>query len=131
MNIFYKILDLLVKVIKFILFLLLLLLLSPVIVLNYFFILYTVVSSPPNYEKQGSKGEACYEVWEMSIGWIVVLYKQFMNKEMSNDKIIDSKFGKILTKGIAYTIGLIVFCSGKNRLKVSRNKAIKWIIILL
>jgi hypothetical protein len=101
--------DLLVKVIKFILFLLLLLLLSPIIVLNYLFVLYTVVSSPPNYEKQGSKGETFYESLEMSIGWITVLYKQFMNKEISNDKIIDSKFGKILTKGIAYTIGLIVF----------------------
>lgn len=109
MNIFYKILDLLGKVIKFILFLLLLLLLSPVIVLNYFLVLYTVVSSPPNYEKQGAKGETFYEALEMSIGWIIVLYKQFMNKEMSNDKIIDFKFGRILTNGIAYTIGLIVF----------------------
>ena len=108
MNIFYKIVDLLVKVIKFILFLLLLLLLSPIIVLNYFFVLYTIVSSPSNYEKQGSKGQALHEALEMSISSINVLYKQFMNEDIENNDAISSKFLKSLFKGIIYIITLVL-----------------------
>lgn len=109
MNVFYKIFKLLFKIIKFILFLILLLLLLPVIVLNWFFILYTIIGSPPNYERQGSKGEALYEILEMPISWIIVLYKQFMNKEISNNDAIDSKIWKFLSRGISYAIGFILF----------------------
>lgn len=108
MNIFYKMVDLLVKVIKFILFSLVVLLLSPIIVLNYFFILYTVIGAPPNDEKQGSKGQALHEALEMSISSISVLYKQFMNEEIANNDAISSNFVKSLIKGIIYIIALIL-----------------------
>ncbi len=107
-NIFYKIVELLVKVIKFMLFSLLLLLLSPIVVLNYFFILYTVIGAPPNDEIQGSKGQALHEALEMSISSISVLYKQFMNEEIANNEAISSKFVKSLIRGIIYIIALIL-----------------------
>jgi len=108
-KIFYKIQGFLFKLIKVILFLVLFLLLSPVLVLNGLFVLYSIIGSPPNYEKQGLKGQAFYEVLEIPMSWIILLYKQFMNKEIANNDIIDSKIGKSIAKGISYTLGFILF----------------------
>lgn len=108
MNIFYKIVDVLVRAIKFILFSLVVLLLSPIIVLNYFFILYTVIRAPTGDEKQGAKGQALHEALETSISSISVLYKQFMNEQIVNNDTITSKFIKSLIKGIIYIIVLIL-----------------------
>lgn len=107
-NIFFKILNLLFKITKVILVLLIILLLLPKILLNYIFILYTVITSPPNYEQKTSKADAAYEALEMSISWIKELYEKCMNKKIINNDIKKSKVGKILIWGIAYAIGLIL-----------------------
>ena len=104
-KIFYKIQGFLFKLIKVILFLVLFLLLSPVMVLNGFFVLYSIIGSPPNYEKQGLKGQAFYEVLKIPMSWIILLYKQFMNKEIANNDVIDSKIGEILARGLAIPWG--------------------------
>lgn len=78
-------------------------------VLNGLFVLYSIIASPPNYEKQGLKGQACYEVLEMPVSWIILLYKQFMNKEIANNDVIDSKFGKSIARAISYTLGVALF----------------------
>ena len=108
-KIFYKTLNFMIKIIKYIIFLALLLLLLPIMVIKFFFIIYSVCASPPNYEQQGSKGQTLYEALEMSIAWIIVLYKQFMNQKIENNNVVSSKFANNLTKVVVYVIGIILF----------------------
>jgi hypothetical protein len=79
--------------------------------LNCLLVLYTIISSPPYYEKKASKGEAFYEAIKMPISWIKELYNQFINKQFINneDNIKKSKVEKFLIRSIVYTIGLILF----------------------
>jgi len=105
-NYFYKLLDLLFKGTRFLLIALIILLLSPIILLKYFFVLYIIITSPPNYEQKASKSYAIYEALDVSINWIKELYQQCMNEKNANDDISKSKY---ITRGIAYSIGIVLF----------------------
>ena len=109
MDILYKILNLLLKGTKVILLSFIVLLLLPIIIVKYVFVLYVIITSPPNYEQKASKAHAVYEALEMSISWIKELYQQCMNKKVSNNDIRKSKFEKNLIRGIVYIIGIILF----------------------
>lgn len=63
----------------------------------------------PNYEKQGSKGQALYEVMESPIDWLITFYYQFMNKELEGHNKKRLNLRKILNKFILYAMGTIFF----------------------
>lgn len=109
MGILYKILNLFFKGIKLILLSLLVILLLPIIVVKYLFVLYVIITSPPNYEQRNSKANAIYEALEMPISCIKEFYYQCLNKKASNNDITKSKFEKNLIRGIVYTIGIVLF----------------------
>ncbi len=119
MMILSNIYQLVIKLIKILIFLLLIILLSPILLFNSFFILNGVINAPPNYERQGTKGQALYEFLAIFTNEIILIYKKWMNEKVSNNNILDSQKGKNLAKIILYSIGIILFTGSMLNMCIS------------